>query len=106
MIDTYPKMDEMDRRNALAFLEQGSESTGASDQIVGILKAMKDDMEAELKEAVATEEKAIAGFTELKASKESEVELATEAIEAKTSRSGEIAVSVVQTKDSLEDTTS
>merc|ERR1719160_221494 len=76
-----------------------------SGQIVGILKGMKDDMEAELKEAIAAEEKAIAGYADLKASKEQEIELATEAIEAKTSRSGEIAVSVVQTKDSLEDTT-
>ena len=31
---------------------------------------MKDDMEAELKEAIADEEKAIAGFADLKASKE------------------------------------
>merc|ERR1712224_319512 len=65
---------------------------------------MKDDMEAELKEAVAAEEKAIAGFAELKASKETEMEMATEAIETKTGRSGEVAVSAVQTKDSLEDT--
>merc|ERR1719321_1892698 len=66
---------------------------------------MKDDMEAELKEAIATEEKSIAGFGDLKASKEKEIEMATEAIESKTGRSGEVAVSIVQTKDSLEDTT-
>merc|ERR1719160_138451 len=75
-----------------------------SGQIVGILKAMKDDMEAELKEAVAAEAKAVAGFVDLKASKEKEIEMATESIETKTQRSGEVAVSVVQTKDSLEDT--
>merc|ERR1719191_2585211 len=63
-------------------------------------------MEAELKEAIADEEKAVAGFADLKASKEKEIEMATEAIETKTQRSGEVAVSVVQTKDSLEDTTS
>merc|ERR1719420_2342879 len=62
-------------------------------------------MEAELKEAIAQEEKAIAGFADLKASKEKEIEMATEAIETKTGRSGEVAVSAVQTKDSLEDTT-
>merc|ERR1719271_981848 len=87
----------------MAFLEDSSESTGASDQIVGILKAMKDDMEAELKEAVAAEEKAVAGFADLKASKEKEVEMATEAIETKMARAGELAVSVVQSKDALED---
>merc|ERR550537_1528559 len=93
----------MDRQSATAFLEDSSESTGASDQIVGILKAMKDDMEAELKEAVEDEEKAIAGYGDLKASKEKEIEMATEAIETKMARAGELAVSVVQSKDALED---
>merc|ERR1719387_3393102 len=64
---------------------------------------MKDDMEAELKEAIAAEEKAVAGFGELKASKEKEIEMATEAIETKMGRAGDLAVSVVQTKDALED---
>jgi len=107
LLENYPKMDPSDRREALAFLDASGESGDyepASGQIVGILKAMKDDMEAELKEAIADEEKAIAGFNDLKGSKETEIEVATEAIETKTARSGEIAVSVVQTKDSLEDT--
>merc|ERR1719456_1667716 len=89
----------------MSFLEEGGDYAPASGQIVGILKGMKDDMEAELKEAIATEDKAIAGFGELKASKEKEIEMATEAIETKTGRSGEVAVSIVQTKDSLQDTT-
>jgi hypothetical protein len=103
LVSNYPNMDASDRREAIAFLEDSSESTGASDQIVGILKAMKDDMEAELKEAIATEEKSIAGFTDLKASKEKEIEMATEAIETKMGRAGEVAVSVVQSQDALED---
>merc|ERR1719446_104226 len=101
-------MDPSDRREALAFLDASGESGDyepASGQIVGILKGMKDDMEAELKESIADEEKAIAGFNDLKASKETEIEVATEAIETKTARAGEIAVSVVQTKDGVEDTT-
>jgi len=105
LVQSYPNMDVSDRREALAFLEDSSESTGASDQIVGILKAMKDDMEAELKEAIADEEKAVAGYADLKASKEKEIEMATEAIETKMGRAGELAVSVVQTKDALEDAT-
>merc|ERR1719217_1794479 len=95
----------MDRKNALAFLEQSGDYVPQSGQIVGILKGMKDDMEAELKEAVKAEEKAIAGFADLKASKEKEIEMATEAIETKTGRSGEVVVSIVQTKDGIEDTT-
>jgi len=53
---------------------------------------------------VADDAKGDSGFNELKASKETEIEVATEAVETKTGRSGEIAVSVVQTKDALEDT--
>jgi hypothetical protein len=105
IIASSSHIDDTERRNVMAFLEENGDYAPASGQIVGILKGMKDDMEAELKEAVATEEKAITGFGELKASKETEMEVATEAIEAKTGRAGEIAVSVVQTKDSLEDTT-
>merc|ERR1719428_51036 len=104
LVESYPKMDPADRRDALAFLDASGDYEPASGQIVGILKGMKDDLEAELKEAIADEEKAIAGFNDLKGSKETEIEVATEAIETKTARSGEIAVSVVQTKDSLEDT--
>merc|ERR1719230_328848 len=90
LVASYPKMDSMDRKNVLAFLEQTGDYVPQSGQIVGILKGMKDDMEAGLKEASADEEKAIAGFADLKASKENEIELATEAIETKTSRAGEL----------------
>merc|ERR1719454_1472037 len=104
IVQNIPNVDEMDRRNVMSFLEQSGDYVPQSGQIVGILKAMKDEMEASLKEAIADEEKAIAGFGDLKASKNKEIEVATEAIETKTSRSGELAVSVVQTKDALEDT--
>merc|ERR1719161_2101660 len=60
-------------------------------------------MEAELKEAIADEEKAISGNGDVEAPKEKEVEMATEAIETKMARAGELAVSVVQSKDALED---
>jgi len=70
LVESYPNMDSMDRKNALAFLEQSGDYVPASGQIVGILKAMKDDMEASLKEAIADEEKAVAGFADLKSSKE------------------------------------
>merc|ERR1719183_2719981 len=105
LVQSYPNMDSMDRKNVLAFLEESGDYAPQSGQIVGILKAMKDDMEASLKEAVEDEEKAVAGFADLKASKEKEIEMATEAIETKMARAGELAVSVVQTKDALEDET-
>merc|ERR1719158_1790896 len=103
LVQAYPNVDAMDRRNVLAFMEQSADYAPQSGQIVGILKAMKDEMEASLKEAIVDEDKAVAGFGDLKGSKEKEVAMATEAIETKTVRAGELAVSVVQTKDAAED---
>merc|ERR1740117_900632 len=104
IVESYANVDSQDRRSVMAFFQQNGDYAPASGQIVGILKGMKDDMEAELKESVAQEAKSVAGFADLKASKEKEIEMATEAVETKTGRSGEVAVSVVQTKDSLDDT--
>jgi len=103
--DTSPTLDPMDKRTLLSFLEQTGDYAPASGQIVGILKAMEDDMKKSLDEAVAAEASAVTGYGELKASKEKEVELASEAIEAKTARAGELAVSIAETSDGLEDAT-
>jgi len=97
-------MDAMDKQNTLAFLDQSGDFAPQSGQIVGILKGMKDDFEAELKSAGEEEEKSIAGYKELKASKDEQQELATESIETKTGRSGDLSVSIVQTQDELADT--
>jgi hypothetical protein len=105
LIESFPQMDPMDRRQAIAFLQGGdSAESGGAGEILGIMKQMKETMEANLAEAVADEEKAAAGFADLEASKNKEIEVATESIESKTVRSGELAVSVVQTKNALEDT--
>jgi len=103
IIDSYSKMDSMDRRTAVAFLEGSTDYAPQSGQIVGILKSMKDDMEADLKEAMADEARAVAGFNDIKASKSTEIEMATEAIEAKLVRAGSLAVSVTETTDALAD---
>jgi len=108
IISAATNLDAMDQRDVLSFLEGGSDSSDYSPgagQILGILKQMKDEFEANAKEALETEETAKAGFAELKSSKEKEIEVATESIESKMGRSGELAVSIVQTKNGLEDST-
>merc|ERR1719421_2757560 len=65
---------------------------------------MSETMEADLKESTANEESAKASFTSLVASKEEEIAAAQKAVEEKTAREGELAVSVAQSKASLEDT--
>merc|ERR1719463_615844 len=62
-------------------------------------------MEENLANAVKDEDAAVKGFGELKASKEQEQKVATAAIETKQTRAGELAVSVVQVADDIEDTT-
>jgi len=103
--ESFPFSDEMDRRSVVAFLEQSGDYVPQSGQIVGILKNMKDEIEADLAKATTGEEQAIAGFAELKKSKEEQVAAAAKAIETKQTRAGELAVSVVQVADDLEDTT-
>merc|ERR1719460_3199919 len=97
------------QRDELLSLLQGKNPFGAysgqSGEIVGMLKAMKDEMAGDLKSTVAAEEQAAAGFEELAAAKKQEIAAASEAIESKTVRSGELAVSVTTTADDIEDTT-
>merc|ERR1719310_1940267 len=49
------KLEEDDRKLVIAFLDQTGDYVPQSGQIVGILKSMKDEMEAELKEATESE---------------------------------------------------
>merc|ERR1719299_150165 len=57
--------------------------SGRSGEIIGILKAMKDEMDGDLNGAISAEEAAAAGFEELKAAKTAEIAAAGEAIESK-----------------------
>merc|ERR1719482_2318384 len=101
-------VDEYEKSEIMGLL-QGKNPFGdysaASGEIVGMLKAMKDEMDKDLGGAVADEEAAAKGFEELAAAKKSEISAASEAIESKTVRSGDLAVSVTTTADDIEDTT-
>merc|ERR1719482_1669418 len=79
LAETSADLTDFDRKAVTSFIEQGGDYAPASGQIVGILKAMKDDMEAELKKATAAK-----GFADLKAAKETEAAAADEAIRTKT----------------------
>merc|ERR1719486_1592328 len=94
---------DFEREEVLSML-QGK--TQASGEILGMLKAMKDEMDGDYKGAIAEEEAAAKGYKELEAAKQAEISAASSAIEAKTARSGELAVAVVTTADDIKDTTS
>merc|ERR1719161_57016 len=109
VVDSAMSVDDYQRNLVLSFLSGKQNPFGdyssSSGEIVGILKAMKDEMDKDLGGAIGDEEKAAAGFTELKKAKMSEISAASSAIESKTARSGELAVSVVTTADDIDDTT-
>merc|ERR1719421_2497296 len=104
LISTTTDADDFQKQEALALLQGGSQAQGSTDAIIGMLKAMQEEMEGDLKSAQDAEASAVASFKELSAAKSAEIEAATAAIESKTERSGQVAVEVVQTADDLEDT--
>jgi len=109
VVQASSSVDDYERSSVMAFLSGKQNPFGdyssQSGEIVGILKAMKDEMDKDLGGAVSAEEEAAKGFAELAAAKKAQIAAAGEAIEAKTKRSGELAVSVVTTADDIEDTT-
>jgi len=101
------KMDmfEVDRQALVSFLSgsQGDAAPG-SDEIVGILKQLKDEMVKDLGEVVAAEDAAIKAYDELIVAKKEEVAALTKAIEEKLVRVGELGVELATQKNDLEDT--
>merc|ERR1719473_1696160 len=96
-------LDDFQRDSVLEML-QGQQTAQSSGEITGMLKAMLEEMEGDLKSATADEASAAKGFSDLSAAKSAEIASATSAIESKTKRAGEVAVEIVQTQDNLEDT--
>merc|ERR1719201_3162365 len=109
IVDSAMSVDDYQRNLVVSFLSGKQNPFGeyqsSSTEIVGILKAMKDEMDKDLNGAISDEEKSSAGFTELSSAKKAEISAASSAIETKTQRSGELAVSVVTTADDIDDTT-
>lgn len=94
---------DADRQDLVAFLSQSSGYAPQGGEIVGILKQMEQSMSKSLADATAVEDAAIKTFDELVAAKKKEQDSLTAAIETKTRRAGELAVSIVQMKDDLSD---
>jgi len=95
-----------DRDQVMAFLAQGQGFGYApkSGQIVGILKQMKETMEADLAATNAAEQKAIGIYDALIVAKEKEINANTAAIESKIERVGNLGVEIETMKADLGDT--
>jgi len=101
-----PAVRPFERETLLSFLDSssGSQESGSSDQIIGIVEQMKETMQGDMDETTSTEAQAKASFKSLTESKTSEIAAAGQAVEAKTVRSGETAVSLTQAKADVENT--
>merc|ERR1719506_297525 len=99
-------MSSVDRDVLASFLSMGSGAgyVPQSGEILGILKQMKDEMEADLKTAEENEASALANFEALVAAKKAEIAACTKEIEEKLTRLANVGVELAEMKNDLEDT--
>merc|ERR1719201_863491 len=97
-------MNDGDRGELVAFLSDREEYAPASGEIIGILKTMGDEMNADIAASKKTEAESVTAYDALMAAKKKEVEALTKEIEAKLKRVGELGVEIVQMKNDLGDT--
>merc|ERR1719335_751904 len=83
---------------------QAQQYVPVSQEIIGILSQLQEDMEGELDSITKVENDAITQYEGLVSAKEKEIAAATAAIESKTERAGQTAVEIVNLKNDLEDT--
>merc|ERR1719183_3104173 len=105
LLQSKDDMDEGDRQEVMSFLDstQSSDYSPQSGQITGILKQSEQEMSAALADATKAENAAIASFAEVMSAKKKEIAACTAAIEKKTVRVGETALSIAQMKNELTD---
>jgi chromosome segregation ATPase len=106
IMDKPDLLTDFDRETVTAFLagSQNSEYVPKSGEITGILKEMLESMSKSLAEAEGEEADSVKSYEELMAAKTKEVDALTKSIESKTTRTGELAVAIVQMKADLSDT--
>jgi len=103
--------NRLDRQTVTAFLASASDdaedsdsSGGGSDEILGIMKQLSDEMIKDLGSATADENDAKTVFAELSSAKKREVSALTGSIEDKMTRVGDIGVEIVNMKNDASDT--
>jgi len=92
-------------RDELKLFLQGKASAQQSGEIVGILKQMKTEFSANLKDMRGGEDKAVLDYTALKEAKTSEINAGEKMIKEKTALLGKTKVKLSTAKEDHEDTT-
>merc|ERR1719274_439034 len=100
-VEVTKMLSNDERSGVLAFLDQSSDEqqgdgsqSGASGEILGILKNMKDEMEKDLADLQAEEKKDFEGFNDLKAAKTSEISINEKSVITKDKRMGALALEI------------
>jgi septal ring factor EnvC (AmiA/AmiB activator) len=93
-----------EKETVLAFLSGKQSYAPASGEITGILKELGDSMAKSLADATAAEGDSIKEFEALVAAKAKEIEALTSAVESKTSKVGELGMTIVTIKNDMSDT--
>merc|ERR1719201_257690 len=100
-------LNPTDRDTLTAFVQGGAKAgSPQGGEIMGILKQMKTEFEANLADMQSDEKKAVTEFGELKAAKTSEISAGEEMAKEKTALLGKTKVQLAAAKEDLEDTTS
>jgi len=107
IVANAPSIEDETRAELMEFLQSDNAvSEGGSDQIVGVVSQMLEEMQGALKESESSEMQAKSDFKVLMSAKTKEIKAATRAIESKMQRAGELGVSIVQTKGEVKNTES
>jgi len=96
-------MDDEDKHQLLAFFSN-EEDSPSSEQIVGILSNILDEMKQSLADATTAETEAVSQYEQLMAAKNKEVKTLMVLIEKKTEREGDLSVEWVDMTNDLVDT--
>jgi len=104
LVNEAADLSAYESQELTAFLQSGAAPAGGSEEIVGMLKAMKDRMDEDLGGVVSAEEAAQKAYDGMMDAKNKEIAAASQAIEEKTARSGELAVQAANLANDLKDT--
>merc|ERR1719171_801597 len=96
------------RRAVVSFLEQSqsgraNEPSAAASEIIGMMKAMQDEMKSDLADMRKTETDDTNAFNDMKENKLDHLGNLMKMLSDKQKRSGELALSISEDKDALED---
>lgn len=91
-------LDVAEQQTVTMFLQNKGDYHSVSGEIIGILTNMRDEFDKSLGGIVSAEDEAKANFKSLKAAKQEEIQAATDSIESKQEKAGQMAVKEVESR--------